>query len=615
LEPSITFALADLDQNAAVDQRTSTPSGGGQIVLLTLASAQFLMALDSSVMNVSIATVAKDVGTTVTGIQLAITLYTLVMAAFMITGGKVGQILGRKRAFMIGCVIYASGSLTTALAGSLPVLLIGWSFLEGIGAVLILPSIVALVATNFGRPDRPGAYGLVVSAAAIAVAVGPLIGGLCTTYLTWRVVFAGEVVIAIAILALARRMADAPAVAGVRLDPIGTLLSAAGLGMAVYGIIRSGTWGFVIPKQDAPHWFGLSPVVWLVLGGGVVLVLFALWESRQLRAGRAALLDPSMLRAPVLQAGLISFFFQYLLQSGLFFVIPLFLSVALGLSAVATGVRLLPLSLTLLLAAAGVPRLFPAASPRRVARIGFSVLFLGIVVLLAVLDEGSGPEVVTWPLLLIGLGVGALASQLGAVTVSAVPDSQSGEVGGVQNTVTNLGASIGTALAGAVLISVLTTTFLGAVSSDPAVPKELSSQAQVQLSSGIPFVSDADLNATLKKAGVPASTSQAIVEDNAASRINGLRASLAVLALMALLGLVMTRRLPDRQSKAATPDADSPAVSAPPLSSEPGGSPQRHTAPGAPPAAGAGHTVVEAPPGQPHAERQLEDQQVHHPDP
>jgi MFS family permease len=598
-----------------VEQRASTPSGGGQIILLTLASAQFLMALDSSVMNVSIATVAKDVGTTVTGIQLAITLYTLVMAAFMITGGKVGQILGRKRAFMIGCVIYACGSLTTALAGSLPVLLIGWSFLEGIGAVLILPSIVALVATNFGRPDRPRAYGLVASAAAIAVAVGPLIGGLCTTYLTWRVVFAGEVVIAIGILALARRMADAPAVKGVRLDPIGTVLSAAGLGMVVYGIIRSGTWGFVIPKPEAPHWFGLSPVVWLILGGGVVLVLFALWESRQLRAGRAALLDPSMLRAPVLQAGLISFFFQYLLQAGIFFVVPLFLSVALGLSAVATGVRLLPLSLTLLLAAAGVPRLFPRAIPRRVVRIGFSMLFIGLVILLAVLDEGSGPEVVTWPLLFIGLGVGALASQLGAITVSAVPDSQSGEVGGVQNTVTNLGASIGTALAGAVLISVLTTTFLGTLANDPAVPKEMSSQAQVQLSSGIPFVSDADLSATLEKAGVGPSTSQAIVDDNATSRINGLRASLAVLAFLALLGLVMTRRLPNGRPGAPTPDEDSPTVAVPPRSGGPRRAPQGHAAPGPPAAAGAGHSAVESPSGQPDADRQLEDQQVHQPDP
>ena len=186
------------------------PTGhSGGVVLLTLATAQFLMTLDSSVMNVSIATVAKDVGTTVTGIQLAITLYTLVMAAFMITGGKVGQIIGRRRAFMVGCVIYGFGSFTTSLAHSLPVLLIGWSILEGLGATLIMPSVVALVATNFGASERPRAYGLIASASAIAVAAGPLIGGLCTTYLTWRVVFAGEVVLVVVILALSRRVTDA----------------------------------------------------------------------------------------------------------------------------------------------------------------------------------------------------------------------------------------------------------------------------------------------------------------------------------------------------------------------------------------------------------------------
>jgi MFS family permease len=535
-------------QVTAGEQGKGSPGG---IVLLTLASAQFLMTLDSSVMNVSIATVAKDVGTTVTGIQLAITLYTLVMAAFMITGSKLGQILGRKRVFMIGSIVYGTGSFITALAGSLPVLVIGWSLLEGLGAALILPAVVALVATNFGVADRPRAYGLVASAGAIAVAVGPLVGGLLTTYASWRWVFAGEVVIVLGILALAQRMADSPAVPGVRLDPVGTLLSAAGLGMVVFGIVRSGTWGFVQAKPGAPQWLGASPVIWLLLGGAGVLAAFVLWESRQIEQGRPSLLDPRLLRVPRLQAGLTAFFFQFLLQAGLFFVVPLFLSVALGLSAVATGVRLLPLSLALLVAAVGVPKVFPDASPRRIIRIGFALLLLGIVVLLAALDAGAGPEVTTWPMVLAGLGIGSLASQLGAVTVSSVPESQSGEVGGIQNTVTNLGASIGTAAAGAILIAVLTTTFLGGAAANPAIPKEMSSQAQVELSAGIPFVSDADLQATLAKAGVPPATATAIVDVNASSRINGLRAALAVLAFLALVALVFTRRLPVVQPRDA----------------------------------------------------------------
>src|SRR5512144_2018261 len=181
-------------------------ASGSMLVLLTLAAGQFLMTLDSSVMNVSIATVAKDVGTTVTGIQGAITAYTLAMATLMITGGKLGALLGRKRAFALGCVIYGCGSLTTALSPSLPVLLLGWSLLEGVGAALIMPAIVALVASNFGPTERPRAYGLVAASGAVAVAVGPLIGGLMTTYASWRWVFAGEVLLVIAILFLSRRM-------------------------------------------------------------------------------------------------------------------------------------------------------------------------------------------------------------------------------------------------------------------------------------------------------------------------------------------------------------------------------------------------------------------------
>ena len=411
----------DVSRGAVVGSTTEGTHAASGIVLLTLASAQFLMTLDSSVMNVSIATVAKDVGTTVTGIQTAITFYTLVMASLMITGGKLGQILGRKRAFAIGCVIYGCGSLTTALAGNLAVLIVGWSVLEGAGAALILPAIVALVASNFARDQRPRAYGLVASAGAIAVAAGPLIGGLFTTYLSWRWVFVGEVLIVLIILGLTRRMADTPAEAGARLDVVGTVLSALGLGLVVYGILRSGTWGFVQPKPSQPAWLGLSPVIWLILAGGVVLWVFFWWENHRLARGAAVLLDPALLQNRTLRGGLTAFFFQYFLQAGLFFAVPLFLSVALGLSAIATGVRLLPLSLTLLLAAAGVPRLFPHASPRRVVQIGFLCLFAGIVVMpppTSPLCSSGTDETVTAPSWEASAPTPRPASSSGQVTIS-----------------------------------------------------------------------------------------------------------------------------------------------------------------------------------------------------
>jgi MFS family permease len=533
---------------AGTTQRQTSASG---IVLFTLAAGQFLMTLDSSVMNVSIATVAKDVGTTVTGIQTAITLYTLVMASLMITGGKVGQILGRKRAFAIGCVIYGCGSLTTAISPSLGVLMLGWSFLEGVGAALILPAIVALVASNFSRAERPRAYGLVASAGAIAVAAGPLVGGVFTTYLSWRWVFVGEVLIVFGILALARRMADATPEPGVRLDLVGTVLSALGLGLIVFAILRAGDWGLIRAKPEAPEWIGLSPAIWLLFGGGVVLWLFMGWENRRIARGAEPLVNPAILKNVTLRGGLTSFFFQYLLQGGLFFAVPLFLSVALGLSAIATGVRLLPLSVTLLLAAAGIPKVLPNASPRRIVQVGFVALFAGLVVMVAALDAGAGPEIVTWPMLLAGLGVGALASQLGSVTVSSVPDEQSGEVGGLQNTLTNLGASIGTALAGAVLISTLTASFLTGVQNNPAVPADVKSKANVELAGGIPFVSDADLKTELSQAGVPAKTADAIVDENATARLDALRSSLSVLAIIALIALPFTRRIPMEQPASA----------------------------------------------------------------
>ena len=530
-----------------MSESNAGPGGGTRIVLLTLAAGQFVMALDTTVMNTAIATVAKDLDTTVTGIQTAITLYTLVMASLMITGGKIGEILGRKRTFTIGCVIYACGSMTTALSQSLTMLIIGWSFLEGLGAVLIMPAIVALVASNFGKPDRPRAYGLVAAAGAIAAALGPLVGGAFTTYASWRWVFAGEVLIVLVILALARRVNDTPAQEGVKLDLVGTALSALGLGSIVMGILKSGTWGFVQPKPDAPQWLGLSPVIWLILGGGVLLGLFAAWENRRIGRGEGALLNPKLLRNRQLDSGVASFLFLFLVQAGLFFVVPLFLSVALGLSAIETGVRLLPLSLTLLAFAVGVPRLRPNANPRRVVRLGFLTLFAGLLLLAGLLDVGTGPEIITGPLLLAGSGIGAMASQLGAVTVSAVPDEQSGEVGGLQNTGTQLGASIGTALAGAVLISALTASFFANVQNNPDVPASLTTKAQTSLSGGVPFLSDKDLKVALDQAGVPPKTADAVVKANEQARIDGLRSAVSILALLALVALLFTGGIPTVQ--------------------------------------------------------------------
>jgi MFS family permease len=453
-----------MSTNTTVGEAGHVTSG----VLFTLATGQFLMALDSSVMNVSIATVAKDVGSTVTGIQLAITLYTLVMAMVMVTGGKIGSLIGRLRTFEIGCVIYGLGSLTTALAPNLPVLVLGWSVLEGIGAALILPAIVALVAGSYPPVARPRAYGLIMGAGAVAIAVGPLIGGLATTYASWRWVFAGEVVLVAGILLLARRIADAQAEPRVRFDVIGALLAAAGLGPMVFGVLRSADWGWVAPKPGAPSLLDLSLTVWFVLACLVFLWLFVEREQRLETQGGEPLVKPSLFGNRQLTGGLLMFFFLYLVQAGLFFTIPLYLSVSLGLSALDTGIRILPLSVTLLLAA------------------------------------------------------------------------------------------IGTALAGAVLITALSTSFLDNIDRNPAIPEQVKVQADTRLAGGVPFLSDADLRDALAEAGIAPDVAAGIADVNSQARIDGLRGALTVLALIAPIGVFFARRIPARpqQKSPATKDSE-----------------------------------------------------------
>lgn len=520
------------------------------------------MTLDSSVMNVSMAVVANDLHTTVTGLQTAITLYTLVMATLMITGGRIGSLIGRRRAFAIGCAIYGTGSFVTGLAANLPTMIVGWSVLEGMGAALILPAVVALVAANFEASERPKAYGVIAASGAIAVAVGPLVGGAATTYLSWRVVFLAEVVIVLAILALTRRIADTERASGGGIDLVGTALSVAGLGIAVFGVLRSSEWGWLVPRAGAPSFASLSLTFWCVVGGLLIVWIFIGWQRHLVTKGRSPLIDPAIFSNPRLTGGLVMFTLQFLVQAGVFFVIPLYLSVVLELSAIQTGLRIMPLSFSLLLAALAIPRLFPTISPRRVVRIGLLLMLGGILLLASGIDIDSSAAVVMFPMLLIGLGIGALASQLGSVTVSSVPIELSGEVGGLQNTATNLGASIGTALAGSVLIAVLTASLITGISNNPNVPNTVKERATVSLAPGVPFLSDSALTDAMLGAGASAATTDAVVAENRNARLDGLHAALSVLAILAVISLFFTGRIPETQPRNDEDDvpADRPGI-------------------------------------------------------
>jgi len=517
------------------------------------ASAQFVMVLDSSVMNVSISQIVADLDTTIQGVQLAITAYTLVMAAFMLAGAKLGDILGRDRTFAIGLAIYGVGSLTTALSPNLTVLLIGWSLVEGLGAALVIPAIVSLIAGTYGGKERALAFGIVGGVAGAAIAAGPLIGGWVTTEFSWRYVFAGETVIVAVILVLRRRLGRSPALEPrPGFDVVGVALSALGLGLAVYGILKSSEWGWVHPRgaftiggtEITP--FGFSAVPFFILAGLGCLAAFAMWEERSEREGRDTLLDRSLLRIVPLRAGLTTLMMQQLILLGTFFVLPVYLQVVLGLDAFETGKRLFPMSVTMFIAAMLGPRLAAGIAPKRVAQAGLLALVVASIVLFATIDVELNEVGFAVALSIFGIGAGLLLSQLGNVIMSSVDPSKTNEAGGLQGTAQNLGASLGTALIGSVLIAALTSGVVARVEQNPAVPAPVRETVAEIAERGIPVVPVADVEQAALDEGLPPEQATALADDYGDAQLDGLRGALGAIAVLTLLSFWFTRRLPGR---------------------------------------------------------------------
>ena len=518
-----------------------------------LASAQFIMVLDSSVMNVAISQIVEDLDTTIQGVQTAITLYTLVMAAFMLLGAKLGDIMGRNRAFAIGLAIYGVGSLTTALSPNLAVLLVGWSGIEGFGAVLVVPAIAALTAATYQGRDRAIAYAMLGGIAAIAVAAGPLIGGWVTTEFTWRYVFAAETVVVILILCLRGQIARAPdAERRPQLDIVGVALSSSGLGLIVFAILRSSVWGFVQSRtpltingtEITP--LGFSVVPFMVLGGLALLWAFVAWEDRRARLGQDRLLDTALLGISQLRAGLSTLLGQQLVLMGAFFVIPVYLQVVLGLDAFETGKRLLPLSVAMLVFALLGPRVAARSSPRVVAQVGLVGVSIGAIVMLATLDVKLHDPGFKVALGFIGAGAGLLASQLGNVIMSSVAATKTSEAGGLQGTAQNLGASLGTAIIGAVLLGQLATGVSERITDNPEVPAAARETIVAKAKEGIDIVPVAAVEKAAVDGGLTQDQASAVAADYSDAQLFALRMSLGAVALAALLSLLLTRRLPTR---------------------------------------------------------------------
>ncbi|MBG0824421.1 MFS transporter [Planomonospora sp. ID91781] len=513
--------------------------------LAALAAAQFVMVLDQSVMNVSISTLVDDFDTTVPTIQAVITLYCLTMAMLMLTGAKIGDIVGRRRAFVAGLVVYGCGSAVTAVAQSVATLALGWSILEGVGAALVLPALVALVAGNFEGRERKAAFAVVGGVGGAGIAVGPILGGWATTTLTWRVVFLGEVVLVLLILLMTRTLADADRRGPVpRLDILGAVLSAAGLGTIVLGVLQSSTWGWVEPKDPPVEPFGFAPTLFVIAFGGMLLRAFAGWQRHREKGGRDPLVHLGLLGLPPLRAGVVGLLTQNLILMGVFFVIPLYLQLVLGLDALETGIRMLPASAAMFVTAAAGSWLSSRYPVRSIVRTGLVIAVVAVLVLLATVRPDLAGAVFALAMALLGVGMGLVVSQLGNVVQSSVDASGRSEAGGLQYTGCQLGSSLGVALVGAIVLAGLTGVFVSNVQADDRIAPEVSAQVGVAVESGVDFVATDRVRAAAQQAGLDRAAAEALVDDYQGAQIRSLKAGLLAAALLALASLAFTRELP-----------------------------------------------------------------------
>ncbi len=517
-------------------------------VLAVLGTAQFLMVLDQAVMNVAISQLVEDFDTTVTTIQAVIALYALTMAGLMLTGGKLGDIWGRRRAFAIGLCIYGVGSGLTAASWNVPSLMFGWSILEGIGAALVLPALVALVAGNYKGGDRAIAYGVLGGVAGAGIAVGPILGGWMTTDFTWRLVFVGEVVVAIGIL-LGTRLIREPERerAAPSLDWVGSVLSASGLALVVFAVLQASNWGWLAPRSSPIEPFGFSLTPFVLAAGGLVLAGFVAWERRREERGEEPLVHLKLLRIPNLRGGVSMLLAQNLVLMGVFFTIPLFLQIVQGLDALETGVRMLPASAGLFLAAIAGSALAKRFAPRLLVRVGLGIVFVAIAMLLATIEPELDNGAFLTAMGVLGIGMGLVVSQLGNVVQSAVGDADRSEAGGLQNTAQQLGSSLGTAVLGAIVITGLIAAFTANVAGDPSISESVEQQLEVKLSAGGSFVAAAEVQAGAEAAGLRRRTVDSLVSHYEDAQLTALKTAFLFAAFLVLASFWTTRRLPTRR--------------------------------------------------------------------
>ncbi len=505
---------------------------------LLLAMAMFVLVVDTSLMNVSISAVVHDLGTTVSSVQSAIALEALVSAAFILIGSRVGDLIGRKKAYVLGLIAYAIGALAMTLAQSVSAIIVFWAVIGGLGASLLLPAMQSLIHGNFEGAAQKRVYALVGASAAIAAAVGPLLGGFITTFLSWRVGFALEVVIIAVVLSGIGRVRDVPYTGPRHIDLVGAVLSVLGMGGLVLGIL---VW------QE-----GGEAVAALLAVGAVAIGSFAFWLVHREREGKPALIDPDLFRSKLFRLGITGQLLQQVALGGAMIALPIFLQMVLEYNALQTGLSMAPLSLTMFGVAILAGKRAGARRPSSIIRAGFALLAIGMAALIAIVPRGDTGWYLLVPLMIAGAGLGLLVSQLNNYTLSPIDEERVSEAAGVNSAGGSFGLSFGLAFAGAIMLATLQFTFTNmSESSAVFTPAE-----QQRVASGLD--EDAQIMSTTQLqellVGQPADVQAEIIRINTDARLVALRVALLVPLLAALLGLFTSfrmMRLPDPESSSS----------------------------------------------------------------
>jgi MFS family permease len=513
---------------------------GNRRLSLLLAAAMFVLVVDTSLMNVSISAVVRDLDTTVSGVQGAIALEALVSAAFILTSSKIADLIGRKRAFVLGLIGYAIGAVAMTLAQGLTAIIVFWAVIGGLGASLLLPSMQAQIHGNFEGNAQKQTYALVGAAAAIAAAVGPLLGGFLTTALSWRVGFALEAVVIAVVLASLGQLRDVLYTGDRSIDLVGAALSAFGMG----GVIIS-----ILVWQEGGQYVGV-----LIAVGLVGLGSLARWLTRRKRAGRSTLLDPDLFKADLFRLGIGSQMLQNIVLGGMMIALPIYLQMVLEYNALETGLTIAPLSLTMFASALLVGRKIGARRPASVIRGGWALVTIGVVALIPLIPRAGSGWALVIPLMVAGAGLGLLVSQLNNYTLSPITDERVSEAAGVNSAAGSFGLSFGLAFAGAIMLATLSIAFTQKTQASAVLPPAAQEQVARALEDDAQVLSDTQLQAQLE--GQPPQIQEEIMQINTDARPLALQVALVVPLLAGLLGLGNGFRMMRRPDPAPSEHAE-----------------------------------------------------------